>query len=57
MHDLGDYVVRIEKPLEVKLENGNFTLLSPRPPSSGIVLSHILKVLDGKILQRMLVMG
>ena len=48
LEDLESYDVPIEPPLEIKLENGDYTLLVPQPPSSGIVLGHILKILDGK---------
>ena len=38
----------MEEPLEFGLNNGNFTLMSPPLPSGGIVVGHILKILDGE---------
>ncbi len=46
--DLNGYRALLEPPVVATLSNGNYTLLSPQPPSSGVVLQHILKILDGK---------
>ncbi len=46
--DLGGYKELLEPPLVADLHNGNYTLFAPQPPSSGVVLHHILKILDGK---------
>ncbi len=43
-----NYEAPLEDPLQVFLNNGNFTLLAPQPPSSGAILAHILKILDGE---------
>ena len=48
LKDLEGYYSEMEEPLEFRLNNGNFTLLSPQPPSGGIVVGHILKILDGE---------
>lgn len=31
----------------VKLANGNYTVYGPPPPSSGVVMQYIMKILDG----------
>ena len=38
------YHAPVEDPLMFRLNNGNFTLLSPQPPSGGIVVGHILNI-------------
>ena len=48
LEDLEGYYSEMEEPLEFRLNNGNFTLMSPQPPSGGIVVGHILKILDGE---------
>ena len=48
LEDLEGYYSEMEEPLEFGLNNGNFTLMSPQPPSGGIVVGHILKILDGE---------
>ena len=48
LDDLEGYYSEMEEPLEFRLNNGNFTLMSPQPPSGGIVVGHILKILDGE---------
>ena len=48
LEDLEGYSSEMEEPLEFRLNNGNFTLMSPQPPSGGIVVGHILKILDGE---------
>ncbi len=48
VQDLEDYYAAEETPLSVRLHNGNYTLLAPQPPASGVVLGFMLKVLDGK---------
>ena len=46
--DLENYYTSVEEPLEVHLYNGNYTVLAPQPPSGGVVLEFMLKILDGK---------
>jgi len=45
--DLRDYTPVFKKATEVKLRNGNYTLYGLPPPSGGVVLQHILQILDG----------
>lgn len=42
--------LQIEAPLSIHLLNGTLTLLTAPPPSSGVVLSQILSVLDRVVL-------
>ncbi|XP_025200868.1 glutathione hydrolase 1 proenzyme-like [Melanaphis sacchari] len=44
--DLADYKVEIEESFSVNLTSGHTIHLGP-PPSSGIILAYILRVLDG----------
>ncbi|XP_049873161.1 glutathione hydrolase 1 proenzyme isoform X2 [Pectinophora gossypiella] len=44
--DLRNYKAKIEEPIKVTMSNGD-TLYTPAPPSSGIVLAHILNILQG----------
>ena len=48
VEDLENYYAPMEKPLTVRLYNGNYTVIAPQPPSSGVVLEFMLKILDGK---------
>lgn len=44
--DLTQYRAELEEALRVTLNDGS-SLYSPKPPSSGAILSFILKILDG----------
>ncbi|XP_060862732.1 glutathione hydrolase 1 proenzyme-like isoform X3 [Metopolophium dirhodum] len=46
--DLANYDVEIEESLPVKLKSGH-TIHTGPPPSSGIILAYILRVLDGML--------
>jgi gamma-glutamyltranspeptidase len=46
--DLRKYTAKVKAPLAVNLNNGGYTVYSPRPPASGAVLQFILQVLDGR---------
>ena len=48
VEDLENYYTSVEQPLSVRLYNGNYTVIAPQPPSSGVVLEFMLKILDGK---------
>jgi len=50
--DLRDYRSVLKEPLAVSLNNGNYKVYSPTAPSSGVVLSFILNILDGRMLCR-----
>jgi len=49
LKDLKNYGKRnvFKPPLSAKLNNGGYTLYNPPPPTSGVVLSFILEILDG----------
>ena len=46
MEDLKNYQVRWEKPVEHRLKNLGYTLISSPPPGSGAILASILGVMD-----------
>ncbi|XP_060862916.1 scoloptoxin SSD14-like [Metopolophium dirhodum] len=46
--DLASYKVEVEESFSVNLKNGH-TIHSGPPPSSGIILAYILRVLDGML--------
>ena len=46
--DLENYYTSVEQPVAVQLNNGNYTVIAPQPPSSGVVLEFMLQILDGK---------
>ena len=46
--DLRDYTVEKRKPLKTTISNGDWTLISFPPPSGGIAVQYILRILDGK---------
>ncbi|XP_022163024.1 gamma-glutamyltranspeptidase 1-like [Myzus persicae] len=46
--DLANYKVEVEESLSVNLKNGHSIHAGP-PPSSGIILAYILRVLDGML--------
>ena len=48
MRDLDEYTADWVEPISGTLQNGNYDIISPPPPSSGVVLQLILKILDGK---------
>ena len=48
VEDLENYYTSVEEPLYVRLYNGNYTVIAPQPPSGGVVLEFMLKILDGK---------
>ena len=45
--DLAQYKTRVKLPLEAPLSRLNLTFYTPRPPSSGVVVQFILRVLEG----------
>ena len=45
---MANYEVYDEDPVAMKLQNGDFTVYVPRPPSGGVVYQYILNILDGK---------
>ncbi|KAK3786014.1 hypothetical protein RRG08_023436 [Elysia crispata] len=45
--DLVNYKVLEKKPIETTLDDGLLRVISPPPPSSGVVLSFILNLLNG----------
>ena len=46
--DLVNYKVLEKKPIETTLDDGLLRVISPPPPSSGVVLSFILNLLNGQ---------
>jgi gamma-glutamyltranspeptidase len=48
LEDLAAYTSVFKAPLKKHLNNGNYTLYNPPPPSSGAVLSFITGILDGE---------
>lgn len=38
----------MREPLTTHIKNGNYDLVSLPPPSGGLVLLHMLKILDGE---------
>ena len=49
--DLEAYTVKVREPVKSVLKNGNFTIISPPPPSGGVVIQYLLQILDGKSIQ------
>ncbi|ELT90576.1 hypothetical protein CAPTEDRAFT_2729 [Capitella teleta] len=47
LEDLAQYAPKIKAPLNISLDNGDFTAFAPVPPSSGVITNFMLKVLDG----------
>ncbi|ELT90575.1 hypothetical protein CAPTEDRAFT_194162 [Capitella teleta] len=47
LEDLAQYAPKIKAPLNISLDNGDFTAFAPVPPASGVVSNFMLKVLDG----------
>ena len=47
LDDLEQYEPYDKTPLSVHLQNGDFTVYNPPPPSSGAVLNYALNILDG----------
>ncbi|ELU09504.1 hypothetical protein CAPTEDRAFT_115649, partial [Capitella teleta] len=47
LEDLQTYQAKWKTPVITHLSNGNHTIYSPPPPSSGVVLQYILGILDG----------
>lgn len=45
--DLVKYSVRLNKSMSVKLNN-QYSIYTPATPSSGVILSFILSILDGE---------
>jgi len=45
--DLQGYQVSVKPPLNVTLQNGNYTMHNPPPPSGGAILDFIMNILDG----------
>ena len=48
MKDLADYRAHWAEPIRGTLQNGDYEIISPPPPSSGVIVQLILKILDGK---------
>ena len=46
--DLQNYKPRWTNPVSIHLDNGNYTIYTPPPPSSGIIVEMILKILDSE---------
>lgn len=46
--DLENYEVTERQPLVGELKSGEYRMISPPPPSGGVVLQYILRLLDGK---------
>ena len=49
LKDLADYRAHWVTPVTTTLQNGDYEVVSPPPPSSGVIVQLILKILDGKI--------
>ncbi|XP_067942701.1 scoloptoxin SSD14-like isoform X2 [Watersipora subatra] len=47
VEDLRSYQPEIRQPIQVTLRNGGYRMTSLPPPSGGIVLQYILRILDG----------
>lgn len=47
LDDLEQYYIYEEEPVTSHFRNGDVTMISPPPPSSGAVLQYILNILDG----------
>lgn len=47
--DLEDYTVLTKEPIEGRLKNGGYTMVTPPLPSGGIVVQYLLRILDGKL--------
>jgi len=47
LEDLAQYRTTLKVPLQMSLENGDYTLYNPPPPSSGVMIDFIMNVLDG----------
>ena len=46
--DLIAYQTRVRDPIVGKLKHLGLTMYSPEPPSGGVVVQYILRLLDGK---------
>ena len=46
--DLANYKVSVREPMKIPFDYGRFTLATAPPPSSGLIVGHILKVLSGR---------
>ena len=57
VEDLENYYTSVEEPLSVRLYNENYTVIAPQPPSSGVVLEFMLKILDGKYFSIVIYLG
>jgi gamma-glutamyltranspeptidase len=49
MEDLAAYQSTFKPPVTVHLSNGDYTLYNPPAPSSGVVMSFITGILDGRL--------
>ena len=47
--DLSQYRVYDKPPVKVHLQNGQYTVYGPPPPSSGAILQYIFNILDGML--------
>lgn len=45
--DLRMYSVKVKHPLNISIDDGQATMYAAPPPSSGVILGLILKILDG----------
>ncbi len=52
LKDLAEYEVAWKDPVTTHLDNGNYDVYGPPPPSSGIIVQFILNILDGRWQQR-----
>ena len=46
--DLRQYTSRVRPPITGELKTLGLTMYSPEPPSSGVVMQYIMRLLDGK---------
>lgn len=46
MEDMQLYHAKVKDPLVINLQNGDYTVYAPSPPSSGAVLQFILNIVD-----------
>ena len=47
LDDLDQYEVYDKDPTSITLDNGNYTVFNPVPPSSGVIHNFAFKLLDG----------
>ena len=49
--DFENFKVQEREPLNAHIKNGNYTLVTLPPPSGGLVLLTMLKILDGELIK------